>query len=1554
MTDSIVDHRFVQVYNAYENIASSNLDNQFWSFLKNCSTIAASHICEKIVLNQDHPSQFIQGIQNLILTCTDHSTKLDVLLHTLTRLLLANSSSTKKEFQFHHVNKPIHPFIVILREKPDLYFTVLEEIEYFLEHSETIVSLKPVFKSIFLVDINLSSSALLNRLMTIRNAEIDQALSEILFMYPLYNDHQRYLELVDFFMTFNSPDVLLYHVLDRLLTTFDITYCPLYAYLTRLQQLINSVEQDEVTYDLVWAALSYLLVRVDTVKAQCMIIDLMKSLFNKQDAIVLRIAYLPLYQVLSELNDRHIKTNEELCKLKQDLLDMITYLDHSTITNLTTDDSQYKLEQLRNIAKKYKIVGLLGHFFVYLNGLYTHQAPIKPNNDTDLILSVLFTTPLIDGSLKYYSDLTQFVNRLSPRYNYKFPFLLFLLYKLRSSNAELTVLLFRDLIPSLADPKDTTITSKILQLILSTQQQSNMMSVLGIKALAHLFQIHPRVWQELKRILTDWVSQRKAASVDRFMNLTSSKTQLSIKLELAILTTMRDVCRDQPRLCCPDILPLVISLLQTCRDLSSASLTLLMTTINHCIKAGFAEPRSIWTIAVMYLAQSTGKQWMTRQLCDFYSIVGRKEDISEAFLQFKSTVLKDYLLPLLSDEEAAEYAIKSLAEFPAQDIMSVLPEKAPECVQILSEFTKGGDLVLAKLMSNELDHMRRGLFKQQDTVKTHTTEDIGRQLLEVWETGRVPPGLRSGYTMAVLQAVHQEPKWYRFMVTAFTDVTLTDHLLLRLSSIDMWESFFRRNALEEFKKDEEQVANLVKDLMVRLEKSTIPGVTCNIMLAITGLINVLRTWSPSFATSYANDMIQTLLKNYINLSSSALSHSAHLMSEEVQFAARFSLAYLAKDQDMIQPILFDKTNQKMPRNIDTALDLIQFANGYTAGRFKITDELKTLSDDSRAIGLLMGLAAADPLNKESIQFAADQLGKYLEGQVVQKGFIFGSTWVCAAAVIAATITTTTTIHDHHLNEELSHLVESAMTAASQDPNLAQHFYHFIIPYTQIQYHTFVLKKDERICEEAMKPLLSSINTDDAASHYRIASLFGLASLAGIRYVVGHDVNREQTTIPSCRQRVLLTLSDLVFKKTMGNLKSGRVAAAIYGKVLEQSILTTMNQQQQQQQHHHTNEPANYNRLNQNTSYLRAVFDQLVKSTDHTTLWRALIATPGPLPPVHWLPLLSSTSNDGLMFASVHAATSISLSEYLIMKVETEWDVSEQVLGTVLELGGLPRLEKQQQQQQQQQRRGMNAVVKRVQFSESRMLELMTALGEKFNEFDQEKQSILLDTLRNHLVCKDESKKAFIESLQQVVYETITKSLFASENKQVILCKAIQCTVNQTMASIDDKDISLLNRIVGLCECYRLLQQQSSTTVMKHIVSAMIDLISSSSIHADFTGWKVIAELIHEEPPTGILNWILRCLDAFVVYLTSSSKRKSIKESLEIGLHTILSNTILVDQDIRFADTIYLLHYYVYHTSNTKAEQEQIIKRIFKLLETATDDDTGLIYFINKILLTLPQ
>ena len=280
--------------------------------------------------------------------------------------------------------------------------------------------------------------------------------------------------------------------------------------------------------------------------------------------------------------------------------------------------------------------------------------------------------------------------------------------------------------------------------------------------------------------------------------------------------------------------------------------------------------------------------------------------------------------------------------------------------------------------------------------------------------------------------------------------------------------------------------------------------------------------------------------------------------------------------------------------------------------------------------------------------------------------------------------------------------------------------------------------------------LELIQGREASSMDAIAAVFALGGLLGADYLnnqqeaerVGAEARQYSKDARRPVLGVLTLAAGLDQNGSIGNLKMNRVAAVVCGIVMQSAM--TMCQVYQMEQtskdgHQGTgalllgsvasNEPKSYSRLDNNTSYLRAVFDACVHLTkaheqrvdaegseERALLYlTSLTDTPGPLPTVNWFNLLVQmarisriTRRHCFLFASTHAATSQSLTEYVIAEVgqavvttgDTEMlslAVGETGLGKLLDLSGLLSGQKTLTSK----RRGMDAVTSKTHISNAR-------------------------------------------------------------------------------------------------------------------------------------------------------------------------------------------------------------------------------------------------------------
>lgn len=376
MADETVEHRFIQIHQACENVSEPK--TELWSLLalKSTSVIATSHICEKIynriTMNESDLLPTVQSLQTLVISCNELSKNV-IFLRTLTRLLIFNLTS-RKNVQFGHVkhvplkNEPaksvsqVHPFAVIMRQKPSLYYHLLDEIDYSLTNfapGQVLQILLGFITAVFLTENTVEAGALVNRLsntVSTSNAskfvpQLYQLATEIVCNYPLHKDDIHYFCLVDWLVSLNSCALLwnipthdinttrfLYTLVDRFLTSVT-DGLSIVSHLIRLERILKNTETD-FNFDVIWTSLSYALLKVQTIDEQTTVVRIMLSIKNLHAAsnTILRIAYIPYYQLMSELNDKG--ASKDMVDFKKQVIGMISFLDNHE-TSLTDAEDRF-------------------------------------------------------------------------------------------------------------------------------------------------------------------------------------------------------------------------------------------------------------------------------------------------------------------------------------------------------------------------------------------------------------------------------------------------------------------------------------------------------------------------------------------------------------------------------------------------------------------------------------------------------------------------------------------------------------------------------------------------------------------------------------------------------------------------------------------------------------------------------------------------------------------------------------------------------------------------------------------------------------------------------------------------------------------------------------------------------------------------------------------------------------------------------------------------------------------------------------------------------------
>ncbi|KAI8333863.1 hypothetical protein BC941DRAFT_454668 [Chlamydoabsidia padenii] len=1535
--ETIIQHRFVQVQQT--TLLAPDKVDKLWKILggSDLSTIAISSACDKVVMAVKTSKldffSTIQHYQNLVLI-TSEPARLGIFMRSITQLVLWKATQSTDLAGLHSGN---HPFVWILRQRPQLYYDLLVEADFCLNQCKDsfgdaiFQALVPFYDSVFLMNLgDIDSAALLNRFNNLLMVDDDHSVEMIIHYlldvcrrYPSQYSQHNYLSIVDTVinaLTFNTTLHQTQDFEDLTLMTNDLVYMllqraydasmqqnPTLSYVNRLEKVMaieelvgdNKITIASPNFYLVWCSLSYLLLTASTVDDQYALVGLMELLVNLEQcqSDIMMVALLPLFQTLAELQD-----NVKSLQLKTVILGLVSTINQHGITSFA--DSTDIIKKINKEVDSHHISGNMCHMVPYLLQYLDRKSVDSKQQSPETVSythSILFCVPLLfnnNASIRvtYLDEIVHLLNGSQEQTSLKFPVLMVLIYLMQHSAVTTDTLLYilHHSIPALVSTNDPVTTTKILHITkslihgtkdltslmntLSHTTRETTMSSIGLKIMEKLHDKQPRIWQELRKVLSDWILRRKLNNGRG--NLTEIDKTGSTQMELSILTTMRDLCLHHPRECAPDILPMLISLLQTCQYVHVGSLSIIVQAMCACVNAGMAEPRSLWLVAVSYIAQFglqvpvDQSSLLLRRLCEFFEITGKKDDLSEPYSEFKQVILNDYLAVLIhsSDASVKKSALRALSFFPVPDILPLLPEKAKQYLDDIYEtgVNMGHTDVLVSLMSHELDHMRRGFFLDEhggssnkkdntsgDGILSNSKEDqIGGQFVAAWENARISPGLRSGYSMAVLQGAqhHLNPeiqantmetmtktKWYRCLGTCLGDIGLTDHLLVRVSSPGAWQVFFGAIMVGNEGDVENRAMLLLKDLLARLDKSTVPGHTCNIFLALTGMIATVHNILPSCAAACATQLIDILTTKYI-IHGDIKPNSLLLTSEEVQYGARYCLGHVAecivvndKMATRVLNILLQLATQCRPskRNLNTAVDLIHFSSGYAAAHFSSvlatwstkssaievlavhgTSELLSycggsadILSDSACLGIMMGWASKfDSLDLGNVSdFACQQLDAYANGESVNLGLLLGAPWICSYGA-----------YDDNggLNKEMVDTLAQAAAIAHTDESFAGQLYHFDVPFSRLARLQHIAAGDNESSTSFSNLFLSTIQTiqtDDASSQLRIPALFSLGCLLGTDYL--HTPIQQDQLVKEAQQYnadirrplldVITTLAGLTDGLSAGNLKSGRIAAVVCGEIVQasqklqvalksESGLTKMTMSIS------SAEPKSYSRLNNNTSHLRAVFDTLTDQHYGTEsyvqlLLSALRDTPGPLPAVNWFPLLSKLVKISttihlfcISFATNHATTSLSLSEFILSELgQTAGHYQEDIANYLVGESGIGKLLElsglgHHSGTNGYKRRGMDAVTKKMTVSDIRAIEIFEGYAKLFVKLPDQSQNLFLSTVKDHLPTTDmdEAKMTYVSSLRDIIRYNITYRLLDDPDTNLnTLCLAVNISIN---------------------------------------------------------------------------------------------------------------------------------------------------------------------------------
>ncbi|CAJ0904302.1 14125_t:CDS:2, partial [Entrophospora sp. SA101] len=625
------------------------------------------------------------------------------------------------------------------------------------------------------------------------------------------------------------------------------------------------------------------------------------------------------------------------------------------------------------------------------------------------------------------------------------------------------------------------------------------LSTIGIRVLFKCWKRQKRCWEALISVISNWVE-------DRLLKTSIDIKREDFELEISILSTIRDICKIDAVNYSEELIPLISSLLQS-TILHPISLCLVIDTLNTCIEANAADIYEVWNKFIIYIAEivkinKISNLQVISMLCNFYQLVAKHDDDCEEYEELKNEVLSKHMYPLIStgeapnslkdkendnvddeqekkkpfefqkNQEILKCALKALSFFSATCILSTIFSKQPKIIvnqishsKYLSQIDEW-KFVLSNLISYEIENMSRTLFKgrtkftgkgiggaedrrdeDEDEKKLQKVKgslfSISSKIIESWESGKVVPGLRVGYSLATLNFFEsslplssstmildkeeqqkkddlvnkiefiKSTKFYKLLMNVIQDVNLTDHWMIRIGVIAEWTKFFENGLQEIFSitinsqnnfdfNNEEEIINILKDDLIKLlSETSVPTIFQNVIFAITGLCLALRSLNNVSKEQYAANILRCLRDNYFVDGSFQDTVEKHenqdislITSDEVQFSVMISLGYLTTLAS------FPTRTPEMENNCSQT---IQFLEEYF---FQSNNNPETESPvlliDSY-LGFMLGLSGVNHEEVKEVktiyQKALSDLKKFVElnGKVENdhKRRILGSAWFVA-------------------------------------------------------------------------------------------------------------------------------------------------------------------------------------------------------------------------------------------------------------------------------------------------------------------------------------------------------------------------------------------------------------------------------------------------------------------------------------------------------------------------------------------------------------------------------
>jgi len=481
---------------------------------------------------------------------------------------------------------------------------------------------------------------------------------------------------------------------------------------------------------------------------------------------------------------------------------------------------------------------------------------------------------------------------------------------------QMTIIL--DKLPSLTELDDIFITNKIVKIITlyfnhkNNDSKISSLSSVGLRSLFEIWKRQPKIWNQLKYNIGTYISERS--------NIDSEPNDDLNEYDIAYISILHDVCDHNIKECGQESVAWLKTLFGI-KNINQSCKCLLLDTLNKCIESDIINARAAWILIINEFVNSLKENThhlVYKYLFQYYKLVAKKTEDTEIYYEFKSLILSNYILPLLSSENEIirSYAVDTISLYPASEIIEQLPppneiikftenNNYDEIVKLYNILINNEITNTKSYKSNKNNKIDDSRIKSINSLKEYATS-ISDEWYTEWKKADIPVGKKSGVMLAILHSLprniitvdntqkitkENNIEIIQLIQGALEEIDFSDSITSRLGIVASWCSFFEKqfNNIENSGQAKTELFLYAKDLFnEKMRHSEIPSLCANSFIAYTGLVVAYyRTNNSSY--QYINELIDNLLQ-YSNPDSYIRNEFNN--NDDIRFSIIISLTFL--------------------------------------------------------------------------------------------------------------------------------------------------------------------------------------------------------------------------------------------------------------------------------------------------------------------------------------------------------------------------------------------------------------------------------------------------------------------------------------------------------------------------------------------------------------------------------------------------------------------------------------------------------------------------------------